>query len=297
MAESTSLINLGELSKPATTLIEKISDAVGGIFRPYQTRRMAEAEADAAITKAQGEIQITALQQRALHRFLVEEGQKQENIENIARKALPFVSEEATPENVENDWIANFFDKSRLISDEEMQTLWAKVLAGEANKPGSYSKRTLNLLASMDKGDAELFKRFCSYIWHIGRLVPLILEEDHSVYKKAGITFESLQHLDSIGLIHFDPMAGFAQTFRIKPEVTTDKVDFTIAYYGKPHKVTLPRSGDQTQIAIGKATLTTPGIQLAIVAGSIPDEEFRAFILERWKEPYSIVPMSIEVQN
>ena len=31
----SSLINLGELSKPATVLIEKISDAVGGVFKPY----------------------------------------------------------------------------------------------------------------------------------------------------------------------------------------------------------------------------------------------------------------------
>ena len=31
----SSLINLGELSKPAAVLIEKISDAVGGVFKPY----------------------------------------------------------------------------------------------------------------------------------------------------------------------------------------------------------------------------------------------------------------------
>ncbi len=39
-----SIINLGELSKPATVLIEKISDAVGGIFKPYQIIRAAKAE-------------------------------------------------------------------------------------------------------------------------------------------------------------------------------------------------------------------------------------------------------------
>jgi hypothetical protein len=30
----SSLINLGELSKPATVLVEKISEAVGGVFKP-----------------------------------------------------------------------------------------------------------------------------------------------------------------------------------------------------------------------------------------------------------------------
>ncbi len=40
MTEGTSLVNIGELSKPATVLIEKISDAVGGIAKPWQIRRV-----------------------------------------------------------------------------------------------------------------------------------------------------------------------------------------------------------------------------------------------------------------
>jgi hypothetical protein len=51
MNEGGSLINLGELSKPATVLIEKIAEATGGIFRPFQIRRIAQAEADAEIIK------------------------------------------------------------------------------------------------------------------------------------------------------------------------------------------------------------------------------------------------------
>ena len=38
------LVNLGDLSKPAVVLVEKISDAVGGIFKPYQIVRVAKAE-------------------------------------------------------------------------------------------------------------------------------------------------------------------------------------------------------------------------------------------------------------
>ncbi len=45
MTDGTSLVNIGELSKPATVLVEKISDAVGGIAKPWQIRRIAKAEA------------------------------------------------------------------------------------------------------------------------------------------------------------------------------------------------------------------------------------------------------------
>jgi hypothetical protein len=42
------LISIPDLSKPATVLIEKISDAVGGIAKPWQTVRVARAEAKAS---------------------------------------------------------------------------------------------------------------------------------------------------------------------------------------------------------------------------------------------------------
>ena len=81
MSNSNSIINLGELSKPANTLIEKISDAIGGIFKPYQIRRIAQAETEAEKMRAVSQIKITHLQRRALHRFLAEEAKKQDNIE------------------------------------------------------------------------------------------------------------------------------------------------------------------------------------------------------------------------
>lgn len=47
--QSNSIVNLGDLGKPADTLVKKISNAVGGIFAPYQVRRLAKAEAEAAV--------------------------------------------------------------------------------------------------------------------------------------------------------------------------------------------------------------------------------------------------------
>ena len=110
-------------------------------FAPYQIKRIAKAEAEASIIKAQAEIEITDLHRRAMHRFIEEEATRQQNIEDITSKALPQLTNEANPDSMEDDWITNFFDKCRIISDKEMQNLWSRVLAGEANSPGSYSKK------------------------------------------------------------------------------------------------------------------------------------------------------------
>src|SRR5688572_23724780 len=135
MSPENALVNVGELTKPATVLIEKISDALGGYFKPYQIRRVAAAEADAEKIHALAQLEISDLQRRALQRFVAEEAKRQDNIEAITAKALPEVTPDALSEKVEDDWIVNFFDKCRLISDDEMQALWSKVLAGEANAP------------------------------------------------------------------------------------------------------------------------------------------------------------------
>ena len=68
---SNSLVNLdlGKLSKPANTLILKVSEAVNGLFAPYQVKRIAKAKAEAALTKAHSEIELSDLQRRALHRY------------------------------------------------------------------------------------------------------------------------------------------------------------------------------------------------------------------------------------
>jgi hypothetical protein len=268
-----SLINLGELSRPATVLVEKISDAVGGIFKPYQIVRIARAEAAAEVIRKESEIQVTDLHRRAMHRFLTEEANKQSNIEGITQKALPLIGEKASPEKVENDWITNFFDKCRIISDQDMQSLWSRVLAQEANSPGAFSRKTVNLLSDLDKSDAELFTRFCGFAWAMGGVVPLIFDVQDEIYNRQGINFGSLTHLNDLGLVLFQNLAGFV---KIKlPRVSK------IFYYGRSIELTLPADADNS-LDVGKVLLTRAGEQLAPVCGSSPVAGFFDFVYDRW---------------
>ena len=144
-----SLLNAGQLTKPATVLIEKIANAVGTLWEPRQIRRVAQAKADAAMTLAKGDIEIDEVKRRAAKRFVEEETRKQLNMESIVEKAVQDVDPEAPTEQVDDDWITNYFDKCRSVSDDEMQNLWARILSGEANSPGSFSRKTVNLVADL----------------------------------------------------------------------------------------------------------------------------------------------------
>ena len=158
---SNSIINLGELSKPIDTLINKISDATGVLFEPTRIRRKAKAEADAKITIAKADaivrnielknnLKLQEISKRALQRVVREEVIKQKNIENIILKAIPYITSLAKSEDIDNDWLLKFFDKSKYISNEKMQEIWGKILAGEANKPGNFSRKTLDIVEELN---------------------------------------------------------------------------------------------------------------------------------------------------
>jgi hypothetical protein len=52
MSECNSLINLDDLLKPATVLIEKVCNSVGVLYEPTRMRRAAPAEADSERIKS-----------------------------------------------------------------------------------------------------------------------------------------------------------------------------------------------------------------------------------------------------
>jgi len=274
LSDSGPLAGLGELAKPATVLIERVSDAVGGVCKPWQIKRVARAEAEATKVAAIAGIEVNELQQRALQRMVVEEGLKQQNIESITAKALPLLEESADPARVENDWIADFFDKCRLISDDEMQEIWASVLAGEANSPGSYSKRTVSLLAALDKSDATHLATLCRFSLDSSAL-PLVYEVTDEVYAREGLTFAVLKQLDAIGLISFESLGGY----RI-PHLPKER---TVVLHGKTAKLILPKDEDN-DFSVGEVMLTQSGQQLAGLCAREPVTGFAQYLVDKWTE-------------
>lgn len=270
-----SLINLGDLSKPANTLIEKVSDAVGGWFAPYQIKRFAKAEMEAALIKAQSEIEITDLHRRTAHRFIEEEAQRQKNMEDITAKAVLQLDENAKPDSIENDWLINFFDKCRIVSGDEMQALWSRVLAGEANAPGTYSKRTVNFLSDLDKYEAEIFTQLCGFVWIIhGFPTLLIFNERAEIYNSQEIHFGSLRHLDSIGLIQFGAQKIVRRNLPKR---------FSATYYDRSLTLEMPNdSGDQ--LILGTSDLTLIGQELVPICGSKPVDGFWEYVKDQWKQ-------------
>ena len=279
--DGNSIINLGDLAKPATVLIEKVSNAVGVLYEPRRITKRAKAEVEAEKIKALANIELNDIQQRGIDRLVQQEARKQENIETITAKAASELPPEAKTEELEEDWLAHFFDKCDKVSDEDMQSLWSSLLAGEATKPGTYSKRTVDFVASMDKKDADLFTNFCQFTWMIGDVTPLIFDTSSEIYNKHGIDFTSLKHLDSIGLISFESTTGYRKMGLPKQA--------HIFYFSQPTLLEFPKETDN-EIKTGKVLFTQAGHQLVSICGAKRNQEFYEYALDQISKQNITVP-------
>ena len=273
------------LSPTGAALVNKISDAVGWLAAPTQEVRMARAKAAANVIMAQSDIQITELQaaslvERAGFRVAVEQVVQQMNIEAIIVKALAHLEEGAAPQEMDDSWVLNFFDKCKYVSDERMQDLWAKLIAGEAKRAGTFSRRSVNLMGDLDPETANLFSTYCAFIVGIGRQgVPLIVlgesEDFPSIYQDQGIDVQALRVLAETGLI----MIGFEHlSLLFDYRMTGLPGTVQLSYGGETADLNCPEGS----ISIGVTYLTVVGTQLAVLCAPDPVEGFFEYIIDRW---------------
>ena len=287
--------DLAGLSAPIEKFIEKVSGAVGSVYEPTHVRRMAKAQADASIIAANADVKVSAIQQRAINRMIFEETKRQENIESITEIAIKSLDHQAKPDEIDNDWLSNFFEKSKIISDEQMQTLWAKILAGEANRAGSFSLKTIEIVTTLSKTDANIFSNLTKFVWDIGGPTLLVFDRENSIYQKNGITFESLQHLESIGLVSLSEFVGFQKELSKDPQ-QKQMIMFTTYASGKMvplfttyanRAITLCRSVENQEKAsldVGQAALTRAGRELYSICATNGDADFQSYVISYWAE-------------
>lgn len=154
-----------------------------------------------------------------------------------------------------------------------MQSLWSRLLSSEATNPGTFSKRTVDFVASMDKKDARLFTDFCQYCWFMGDIVPMIFEYQDDIFTKNGINFSSLKHLDSIGLISFESTSGYKRVGFGKWK--------QVLYFGTPVLIEFDKD-ENNEVQLGKALLTQAGQELALICGAQKNNDFYEYVIARW---------------
>lgn len=80
------------------------------------------------------------------------------------------------------DWFVRFFEACSNISNEQMQELWARVLAGEVNNPGTFSLRTVETLNRMTYNEAIAFLKISNVAMRTADGMWFVLAEGPSSF-------------------------------------------------------------------------------------------------------------------
>ena len=151
------------------------------------------------------------------------------------------------------DWTARFFDHVQDVSSEDMQMIWAKILAGEVECPGRTSLRTLDTLRNMTKRDAEMFHEVCNFV--LFKAIHFIIYERKYIQRYASLQHINMVHLQDSGILNFG-------------QSTHNIVDQTewYEYHGLLLQVSRNTPGTN-RIPFRIATLTTAGAELYAIVG------------------------------
>lgn len=179
--------------------------------------------------KKEGEITENTLKQVALIYGTRKIIKRAKNYYKILEKADAIIESESKDKSKyepDEEWMEWFEDLSSRISNEEIQKMWARILAREIIEPNYISKVMLNTLSLLDMQSATVFSKLCSLSYNInvddGRnhTMPLILydvdtkkieetfSDEDALYNEYFENYESfcptqdeLQYLSELGLI------------------------------------------------------------------------------------------------
>ena len=165
-----------------------------------------------------------------------------------------------------------------------MQNLWSRLLAFEANLPGTFSRKTVNLLADLDKRDAEQFIALCRFRCRLQGEnlptvhVPIVLATAGSMYKDAGLIGSALVNLDELGLINLRQGANV-------PMGCLPKI-IQLTYFDQVADLTLGKDSGNS-LDLGRVTFTKAGSELAALCNSQQVDGFVDYLLEKLKKSYT----------
>lgn len=179
--------------------IQENSNLTGGIA--YKEDKLAIVSPK---NKTVNQLKSTSLKERANDRLDYQEAKRQKNIEDVTAYAADELKDEqpVTNEPVDEDWTTRFFRIVEDVSNEEMQALWGKILAGEIKQPNTYSLRTLELIRNLSKREAETFKKVAKYAIMGNNVNYLFKGKNETILEeKYNIKYADIALLTEIGLI------------------------------------------------------------------------------------------------
>lgn len=217
-------------------LMKLLPTALGKIIEPYQIKRLADADAeninviseairnnpDVDILYDKNGVRLSNesnnLLERTVHRVRSRELTRQKNLECIATATYENLKNKGTVEvskkPVDNDWFMRFMNYAQDVSNEDVQKIWAQLLAKEIIDTGYVSLKTLNTLHDLSVQEVRLFQKVSRYV-----IENTYIYNDENLLKGWNISFDDILALNDAGLMNPSGMLARVQKLSNNDEI------------------------------------------------------------------------------
>jgi len=198
--------------------VNKMADAIGGIFPFWGLKKK-------AVTTYITDIENSNLSPEAKMMAIANAKKTYKQLKNqiaiaqIAQNSASEGTDFTATSGVDDEWLERFMDSAKFVSDEQVQLLWGNILAKEFEQPNSTPPSVIRILSEITPTYAKAFQIICSLSVYIapvnvtGQIMPaeshIILPFDYGYLKRYGLNFSTLNELQMLGLIQFDPSIGY----------------------------------------------------------------------------------------
>ena len=193
----------------------------------------------------------------------------------IGEKALPLLEAVNNPTIEDHDWVACWLESARNVSDDDIQRMWARILAGRAEDDGSFSKWTLHAVAQMSKVDVENWTKFASCLWEFND--PSDTVPCYWLRASGKVLGVHEQMLTNGGLLTFEG------NYAIRYREFLNRAPVAVRYFGQLVVLEVPEKDDM-HIPTGHVTLTPTAREVLSLCDAEPNVAYRMDCLEQWKK-------------
>ncbi len=218
------------------------------------------------------------IEDRSIKRERLATLRKQKNIETIMEKTFAFCASNSIDKRTDLDWFNRYIALAEDVSNKTMQDLWAKILAGELARPGSFSLKALKVFRDMSIVDAKLFAKACSLA--VKDQSKKNIRIISGSYQQPGLfNFLNKDRQRHINLSHFGlnyaDILSLADNHLLYQQESESSImasgdTINLNYNGSPVKL----SGKKANIAIQFYKFTAIGTELAQLISDKPNDEF-----------------------
>lgn len=182
-----------------------------------------------------------------------------ENTAACVIRALPGIEDPNDFERLDDEKAAYWRTHAEKASSDEMRQLLGAILAGEVNKPGAVSKRTLSIVADMGKDDAETFEKLCAmsvggYIESEALMTPprlFAVAGRENTYCEETVVFAELANMEALGLVN------------MHSQYTFDLSDGVFVTAIGEQGYAIRKNSEKTEFGFSSVTFTNYGTELA----------------------------------